>query len=154
MSIWIEINLSIQSMYCLIILLHKRSNTARHNVDDGMFNPFFFNNLYTLVQSFAVIINSLSWTKLLRHMNFEAIRIVINKTRTRDDLGIHLCFVHMTLTIGFDCHMILNIFIILMILSQLVYKCLVSSVSSKAFCANEEYMLFFCHLLNSPSFNI
>lgn len=27
-------------------------------------------------------------------------------------------------------------------------------VGKKAFCANEEYMLFFCHLLSSPSFNI
>ena len=130
MSIWIQIYSAAQFMNFFIKMTNKRSNPTSHDIYNWMLNLMFFYVLATSLQCCNIIINCLCCTNL-RNINFETmcimeLKLVIINSRH----AFNFRFIHATVTISFTCHMIFNIFIILMVFCQLIHECFIAAICS------------------------
>ena len=107
----------------------KRSDTTGHYINNRMRNMIFPDMLAAHFQRNNIIINCLCRSNL-RNINFETVGIMEFKFMVVDVChALKLVLLHATIAIGFTGNMIFNVFFILVILCELVNKCLVTSVS-------------------------
>ncbi len=132
-----------------IEVLYERSDTTCHDVHDWVLNMILLNMFTADFKSYAIVINCLNWPNL-RNLDFKAMGIVKLKLMVINLLyTLNFALIHASIAICFAGNMILNILFILMILCELINKCLIATISSKAFRPDKVYML---HFSFSPSY--
>lgn len=106
----------------------KRADTACHNVHNRVRDMIFLDMITTGFKRCYIIINSLCRTDLW-NIYFEAVRIMKFKLMVIDSSHIFkLCLIHAPVTVRLAGNMVFYMFIILVILCQLIYKCFVATI--------------------------
>ena len=109
----------------------KRSDTTCHYVDDRVRNLIFPDMLAVRFQRSNVIIDCLCRPNL-RNINLETVGIVEFKFVVVDFChALKFALIHAAIAIGFAGNMIFDVFFILVILRELINKCLVSSICTQ-----------------------
>ena len=147
MAIRIKIYTPSEPVNLPIVVLHERSNTARHDVDDRMLDVLLFNNHYALLQRSHVIVNGLCRAKLLRNMDFEAVSVVIGEFHNLTVFNHTLThpsqcpLIHAAGAVGLTYHMVLDALVILVVLGQLIDESLVTAICTERLCSYQEDVL-------------
>ena len=108
----IDIQLPTQLMNYLLEMSGKRSDAASKNIHNWMLNIVLSDVFHTLIQCSNIIINRLSRSNA-GNLHIEAIGIMILKS-----FGI----------LGFACHVVLQIRIVLVVLSELIHERFIATV--------------------------